>query len=123
MPSINNDPLVIMPGQLRHSIIIQQSNATRDAAGQSVDIWETVRMTFAGFENTSGRAFKDSFSSNALAAQSTELITVRWTPVDIKPGMRVQFGGHLFLIQAVDNVQRRNRKILLACIAIAESSN
>ena len=123
MPS--NDPLYIQAGELRHSIQIQQASATRDAVGQPVSTWNVVLNTRAKIENTNSRTFKESFSNNALASQSTDCITIRWPgpTIDLAPGMRVIFGDNTFLVQAVDNVLRRNRKVVLACIGINEDSN
>ena len=119
------DPLYIQAGSLRHRIQIQAATDTRDAAGQSVSTWTVVLTTRAKIEGTDSRTFKESFSNNALASQSTEAITIRWpgAAIKIEPDMRVIFGDNTFLIQGVDNVQHRNRKLVLACIAIDEDSN
>lgn len=119
------DPLYIQAGELRHKIVIQSPSSVRDAAGQPVSMWNTVLTTRAKIENSNSRTFKDSFSNNALASQSTDIITIRWpgSSVDIKPDMRVIFGDNTLLIQAVDNVLRRNRKVVLACIQIDADSN
>jgi SPP1 family predicted phage head-tail adaptor len=119
------NPLAINPGELRHWIVIQQASATRDAAGQPISTWGTVASTHARIENTNSRTFKESFSNNALASQSTDLITIRWQglAIDIKPGMRIVFGDNLYIIQSVDNVLRRNRVLRLACLAIDGDSN
>jgi hypothetical protein len=37
--------------------------------------------------------------------------------------MRIIFGDNTYLIQAVDNVLHRNRKVNLACIQIDADSN
>jgi SPP1 family predicted phage head-tail adaptor len=118
------DVLTIQPGELRHSIKIQAATPTRDTAGQQVDNWTTVLETRASIENTNSRTFKMSFTNNMLASQSTDAIVIRWpgAGVDLRPGMRVLYGDNRFLVQAVDNVQRRNRKVVLACMAIAEDS-
>jgi SPP1 family predicted phage head-tail adaptor len=124
MPS--EDPLYIQPGDLRHQIQIQAaSSADRDAAGQSVDNWDLVCGAYAKIESTNSRTFRMSFSNNVLASQSTDAITMRWPgpAIDIKTGMRVQFGDNIFNIDAVDNVQRRNRKIVLACTQVSSDSN
>ena len=120
------DPLYIAPGDLRHSITIQAENtADRDAAGQPVSTWETVLTTRAKIEDSGSASYKDLFQNNALAAQSTDLITIRWpgSSITIAPGQRVIFGDNSFLIQAIDNVLRRNRKLRLACLIIDETSN
>jgi SPP1 family predicted phage head-tail adaptor len=119
------DPWVIAAGELRHKIQIQKPSATRDAAGQPIPIWDLLLNTRAKIENTNSRTFRESFSANALASQSTDVITIRWpgSAFNIKPGMRVLHGDDYFLIQAVDNVQRRNRKVVLLCIGINTDSN
>lgn len=120
-----NNPLAINPGELRHLIQIQSPSTTRDGAGQPIAAWDVVSTQHAKIENTNSRTFKESFSNNALASQSTDCITIRWPgpSIDLKPGMRVIFGDNAFLVQAVDNVLRRNRKVVLACIGINEDSN
>jgi head-tail adaptor len=121
----SNDPLILQPGELRHSVVIQAASTVGDAAGQPVSTWTAVLTTRAKIEGTNSRTFKESFSNNALASQSTDLITIRWpgSGIDLKPGMRVLFGDNTYLVQAVDNVLRRNRKVLLACIGVDEDSN
>jgi head-tail adaptor len=116
----------IDPGALRHSIVIQKPNpANRDAGGQIVDQWDNLLTTRAQIESTSSQSYRESFSSNSLAAQSTDCITLRWPGpgIILKPGMRVLFGDNTYLVQAVDNVQHRNHKIRLACLSIDSDSN
>jgi SPP1 family predicted phage head-tail adaptor len=123
-PSLNN-PLAINPGELRHSITIQKQNSTVDGFGEPVSTWETVTSLHAKIENTGSAAYKQSFSGNALASQSTDLITTRWAgpTINIEPGMRIVFGDNTYTIQAVDNVLRRNRVIRMACLVIDGDSN
>ena len=124
MPS--NNPLYIQPGELRNSIQIQAPSATdRDAAGQPVSTWDLVLTTRAKIEGTNSRTFKESFANNALASQSTDVLTLRWpgSSIVLVPGQRVIFGDNTYLVQAVDNVLRRNVKVCLACIAINGDSN
>jgi SPP1 family predicted phage head-tail adaptor len=119
------EPWIIAAGELRHKIQIQKPSATRDDAGQPIPIWDLLLKTRAKIENTNSRTFRESFSANALSSTSTDVITIRWpgAAVTIAPGMRVQFGDNFFLIQAVDNVLRRNRKVVLACIGVDSDSN
>src|ERR1035441_8312354 len=114
------DPLILQPGVLRHSITIQSASSTRDAAGQPVNAWNQVLATRARIENAGGGSYKESFSNNSFSSQSTDLVTIRWpgAAIDIKPGMRIVFGDNRYLIQAVDNILRRNRVLRLACLVI-----
>jgi SPP1 family predicted phage head-tail adaptor len=119
------DDLYIQPGELRDSVEIQAATDTRDAAGQPVSTWAAVLTARAKIEGTNSRTFKDSFSANALAAQSTDVVTLRWpgASIDLKPGMRLILGDNTYLVQGVDNVRRRNRKVVLACMVIDGDSN
>lgn len=131
MPTVYNNaqsnPLAIAPGELRHLIQIQQSSMQGDDRGQSVNAasWTTVYTAHAKIEGTTSRTFRERFSDNSMVSQATDVITIRWPgdSIDIKTGMRVIFGDNTFLIQAVDNVLRRNRKVVLACVQISSDSN
>jgi SPP1 family predicted phage head-tail adaptor len=116
---------MIDPGELRHSVEIQSPSTTRDASGEPISTWSAVLTTRAKIDSTSGAAYKDSFSNSVLAAESTDLLTIRWpgSAITVEPGQRVIFGDNTYLIQAVDNVQRRNRKLRLACVVVDEGSN
>jgi len=112
------DPLIIQAGTLRHLISILAPSSTRDAAGQPISTWTTVLTTRASIVNSTPGAYKQPFAGNILAAESTDFITLRYPAVDIQPGMRVAFGDNLYIIQAVDNVQRRNRVLILAAMVL-----
>jgi SPP1 family predicted phage head-tail adaptor len=117
------NPLLFHAGTLFHSIQIQAASSTRDATGQLVSTWNTILTTRASIENTSGASYRESFSGNELVANSTDLITIRYqSSVTIEPGQRVIKGNDTFLIQAVDNVLRRNVKLRLACLLIDGNS-
>jgi len=131
MPASNiyrpqNNPLAISPGDLRHLVQIQAPNpADRDAAGQISGTWITLLTTYAKIEGVGGATYRESFRNNVLSSSSSDFITIRWpgVAITIEPGMRVIFGNNTYLIQAVDNVQHRNRKVNLSCIQIDEDSN
>lgn len=119
------NPLYLRAGELRHAVQIQSASSTRDAAGQPVSTWNVVLTTRAKIENSGGQAYKESFSNSSLAAQSTDLLTIRWpgSSITVAPGMRVIFGNNTFLVQDVDNVLHGNRVVRLACLMIDEDSN
>jgi head-tail adaptor len=119
------DPLYIQPGELRHKVQIQAQTDTRDAAGKPVATWAVVLNTRAKIDGPAGKTYKESFTNNALSSQSSDFITIRWpgAAITIEPGMRVILGDNIYLIQVVDNVLHRNRKVNLACLHIDEDSN
>jgi len=118
------DPLQLQAGDLRHSITIQAENTgTADAFGNPSSTWTNVLTTRAKIEGTTSNTYRAMVQVTAVASQATDVITIRWPKQTIKPGMRVQFGDNTYLIQAVDNVLRRNRIVRLVCMAIDEDSN
>ena len=119
------DPLYLLSGDLRHSITIQKPSTTRDAAGQPVSAWTDVLTTRAKIEDTTSTSYKEINQNGAITSQVTDLFTIRWpgASIDLAPGMRVQFGDNLYLIQAVDNILKRNRVVKLFTLAIDADSN
>jgi head-tail adaptor len=119
------DPLLIDPGELRHQVQIQKASATRDAAGQPISTWDVVLTAYAKIDGPAGRGYRESFANNVLSSEASDFITIRWPglSITVAPGMRVIFGNNTYLIQAVDNVLHRNRKVNLACIQVNEDSN
>ena len=112
------DPTQLAAGRLRHSITIQKPSSTRDSAGQPGVTWSTVLATHAAIEGTSSLTFKFSFQNSTLAANATDCITIRYPAVAIAPGMRVLFGDNAYTIQDVDDVNRRHRVLILACVGV-----
>lgn len=119
------DPLYIPAGSLRFQVTIQQPSTTRDDAGQPVSTWTTVLQTRARIESTTSPAYKELVADGAIASQATDVFTLRWpgSSIDLAPGMRIQYGDNTYLVQAVDNVLRRNRVVKLFCMAIDADSN
>jgi len=119
------NPLYLSAGDLRHSVTIQKPSATRDDAGQPVSTWTNVLVTRAKIEGTTSNAYKEFVQDGAIASQATDVFTLRWpgSSIDLAPGMRIQFRDNTYLVQAVDNVLRRNRVVKLFCMVIDGDSN
>jgi SPP1 family predicted phage head-tail adaptor len=66
-----------------------------------------------------------SFSGNALAANATDLITIRYPGdyVDVVPGQQIQWGKQTYEISAVDDIQRRHRILNIAVVGLDIGSN
>ena len=112
------DPCVIQPGLLKHSITISEPATARDQAGQLNASWSPLLTTRAAILSTASMSFKLSFSNNALAANSTACIVIRFPVVDVVPGLQISFEDEVFEIQAVDDVQHRHRILNLACVGL-----
>jgi SPP1 family predicted phage head-tail adaptor len=117
------DPCYLQPGTLRHSVTIQSPSTTRDAFNQPGTTWTSILTTRASIESTASLTFKFSFQNSTLASNATDVITIRCPAVTIKPGMQIVFGDQVYTIQDVDDVQRRHRKLVMACVGIDTPSN
>jgi SPP1 family predicted phage head-tail adaptor len=109
--------VLIKSGDLRHQIQIQQRATAQDATGQPVSSgWTTIRTTFAKIATIGSR---DDYQVGQFSAQVTHTITIRYTPnPEITPGMQVVFGGHTYIIQAIDNSELRGIRVNLMCLEI-----
>jgi len=116
------DPTIIKAGTLRHQITIHAPSPSRDAYGQLGSVWSPVLTTRASIEGTSSLTFKFSFQNSTLAANATDCITMRYPSVNIAPGMQVVFGDQLYLIQDADDINRRHRVLVLACVGVDTGS-
>lgn len=110
----------IDPGRKRHKIGIQSQNE-QDSFGQVAGAWNPVLDDcYAAIETTTAREqFQDGFVS-----QVVHRVSIDWTWVKIRTGMRVVvhpiFGGNasVYEIQAIENVQQRNLVMVLTCLEI-----
>ena len=115
--AVQFDPLVINPGELRHAIQIQQQTATQSASGEPQSTWNTVLATSAKIATASSR---EVYRAAQFTEQVTHVVTIRWPGpgVSILGGQQVVFGSRVFELQTVENVQERNRVLLLHCLEI-----
>lgn len=111
------DPLAIPSGALRHWIQIQQQDSAQDAAGGPVDNWQTVYSTMSAIETLT---MQEVYQTGQLVGRVSHRVTVRWpgSSIPLVQGMRVLFGARVFMVQAPDNVQERNRVVHLLCLEI-----
>lgn len=116
------DPLIIPSGALRNAIQIQAQSTTQDGFGGEIASWNTVLNCFAAIETMRTREqFQEGFVS-----QVVHVISIRWPgpTVPILANMRVVVdpvpGGQssMYLIQAVENVQQRNRVVRMTCLEL-----
>lgn len=103
---------MIRAGELRHRVTIQQNNSTsRDAVGAEVPNWQDVATVWAAVEPLRGREYLESQQVNA---EVDTRIRIRHYP-GITPDMRVIWGSRIYEIEAVINVDERDREIHLMC--------
>jgi head-tail adaptor len=107
---------IFKPGLPVRQITITAPSGARDAFGQSNSTWSMILTTRATIEDSSSLTFKYAFQNNVLASNATFAITLRCPSVDILPGMQAQYGDRNFVIQAVNDVDMRHFKLVLACV-------
>ncbi len=110
----------INPSRLRHQVQIQAKSTTTTGTGSPQSSWMTVRSPWASIDTVHSR---EGFQSGEFSSEVTHIITLRWSPTLIAPGMQVLFTEqagtvHTYTVQAVDNVKMRNVQLNLMCIEI-----
>lgn len=111
------DPLALPAGFLRHQVTLQSRSTVQSATGAQQEIWNDLLTCFAGIETISER---EVYQAAQFIAQVTHRITIRWpgASITVLGGMQVLFGSRVFKVQAVENVQERNRVLRLHCLEI-----
>lgn len=115
------DPLFIDPGELRHKITITRVGSGQDDFGQPVNTWTPFFSTRAKIQNLSGQQL---YQAAEFTSAAQVRIMIRWPGAarEVRPGDRVLFGSHVYVVQIVDNVLLRNRKVNLNCVEINGAS-
>lgn len=109
------DPLIINPGELLHSVVIQAPSSTPDTFGQSVTpaTWTAVLTTWAAIYTAGGR---ETSMASQIVSDVSHVVKIRWSAAaTLKANQRVVFGVRTFTVQYVENVLERNRVLLLYC--------
>lgn len=115
------DPLVLNPGDLRHSITIEAPSVAGDAFGSGGGTWQAILNTRASIQAITQRELTQ---DSQTVAQVTHIIKIRYpgATVSIMAGCRVLQGTAIYQVQTVENVQNRNRVVKMMCLAIDASS-
>jgi SPP1 family predicted phage head-tail adaptor len=113
------DALTIKPGQLNRPVTIRRQSGTADTFGQIADTWTDYRKCWAGVDLV---RMEEAFGSNQLTSHKQVIWTARWSRLQILPGMRLISGSETYEIQAVNNVERRNRVTHMLCIILNAGS-
>jgi head-tail adaptor len=109
------NPLVINPGELRHSVTISAPSSDGDAFGAGSNIWTPILTTRASLKQITAKTL---FQTGALISQATHILRMRYTSTVIEPGYRVTYSTHTYRVVNVDNVQERNRVLEILLLEI-----
>jgi len=91
-------------GQLRHKIILQSKNVTRDAYGAETVTWGTEKEAWGSIEPLTSREY---FQAQQMQSDVTHKIRMRYL-VGLRPDWRIKFGTRIFDIKSVINPEERN---------------
>ena len=99
------------PGQRRSRIVIQNPVKTKQANGSVNITWNTFATLWAKVETLEGRSRE---AAQASWPKAENKITIQYKS-GILPTMRVSFNGTIYSILNVNNVDMRNRELVLTC--------
>lgn len=98
-------------GRLRHRIRIEEKVESRDTYGGERETWITKATVWGEVAPLVGREYLE---ARQMTAEMTTRIRIRYLE-GVKPQMRAVFGSETFDIQAVQNVEERDREMVLMC--------
>jgi SPP1 family predicted phage head-tail adaptor len=96
-------------GRLRHRVVIQDYTESQNTYGEATKNWTDYATVWAAVEPIKGREF---WQSQQVNAEIDVKITMRYI-TGVKPKMRVVSDSRIFEIEAVINVEERNRELQL----------
>jgi len=94
---------------LRHRITIEQVTETVNSVGEPIITWTTFAIVWASVAPLDGREF---WASKQINSEVTGKIKIRYLS-GINTKMRVLFGSRVFDIEAILNVEERNKEMTL----------
>lgn len=96
-------------GQLRHTIILQSPETTKNAKGRTVTTYTDKARVQAAIADVSGREF---YEAMAYHAQDITTFTIRWRS-DVRADWRVVHNGRTYGIVEVNHLGYRGDFIRL----------
>lgn len=102
-------------GRLRFRAEIQDFTTTRSTLNQQIkDPVRPVLGTFwCDIASLSGRELTN---AQQIRSNVNRKVTMRWVGLEIKPTHRLVVGGRIFQPLWTDNVDQRNRTLLIYCV-------
>lgn len=107
---------MIRAGKLRSRVEIQRPVVSRGANGEKLETWETVATRNIQIREekrpTGGETFHANYQERAITLFQ---ISLRWERrlCDLSPRWRLKSNTAIYDIEAVNNVEDRNRELLI----------
>ena len=104
---------MITAGRLRHQITVQRLQVTPNEFGEPEQAWVDLAVVRADVLPISGREY---FAAQKTNAEGLVSIVIRYVAgLAITERDRVSYAGRVYDINAVINVEQRNRRLELKC--------
>ncbi len=120
------NPLAIEPGELRQAIQIQVQTTAQDTLGGQIEDWATFLTTRAAIytgaavPDIRSKQPRENYQDGQFSSEITHVMKIRWpgSAVILLGGQRVLYRTRIFVLQNIENIQERDRILLLYCIEI-----
>jgi len=96
-------------GTLRNYVIIQSATESFNSSGELILTWATFATVWAEIVPLVGREY---FASKQVNAEVSAKVRLRYT-AGITPEMRIIDGTKTYQIEAVINIDNRNKELVL----------
>lgn len=97
---------MISSKDLRNRIVIKRKTESKNEDDFNVTSWQSHKTVWAKANSLFGKEYWD---AKEYSAENTVIFTIRYKSCpDISIHDRIDFGGKLFNIKSIDNVQFRN---------------
>jgi SPP1 family predicted phage head-tail adaptor len=100
----------VRAGLLRHRITIERPTETLTTLGEPVQSWTPVATIWVSVEH---RDAGERFSDGRIFSERRTRFGGRWLISGVTTPMRVNFGGRLFDLTSVDDLEERHRELVL----------
>lgn len=107
-------------GELRKVVSFQRASTKQDSVGQPESTWSTYYTTRAKVDVLRGQLL---YQSDVFINKNTYQIAMRFPPagITISVADRLVCGGEVYVIQAVINVEQRNRELHLLAYVVNDT--
>ena len=99
---------MLRAGILRHKIIIERENITKDSLGDNISTWSKLHEVRASLQPITG---SERFINHEQLNDEDTIIRIRY--LDITPKDRIIFNGFIYDVSKVLNLMERNRVLTL----------
>jgi len=101
-------------GKLRHRIVVETFTETVSNLGEVSRSWSTSTTRWASIKAT---AHREEERNRQIEDRATHWVTMRHVD-GLSPNDRLKYGSRVFNILSVDNVEERDRKMLVRCVEV-----